>query len=111
MRARVESGEMATDDDRPPPTLVVVAFEDEALAWTSGLFVRRRLDRPVDIVVRTDADGGLETSDDESDETPRRDAGTIREKNHKPAFTFAEDVNDDEEGGMRSYRALVSGRG
>jgi hypothetical protein len=59
----------------------------------------------------TDADGGLETSDDESDETPRRGAGTIREKSHKPAFTFDEDVNDDEEGGMRSYRALVSGRG
>jgi hypothetical protein len=58
----------------------------------------------------TDADGGLETSDDESDETPRRGAGTIREKSHD-AFTFAEDVNDDEEGGMRSYRALVSGRG
>jgi hypothetical protein len=58
----------------------------------------------------TDADGGLETSDDESDETPRRDAGTIREKRHD-AFTFTEDVNDDEEGGMRSYRALVSGRG
>jgi hypothetical protein len=58
----------------------------------------------------TDADGGLETSDDESDETPRRGAGTIREKSHE-AFTFAEDVNDDEEGGMRSYRALVSGRG
>jgi hypothetical protein len=42
-----------------PPTLVVVAFEDEALAWTSGLFVRRRLMHPVDIVVRTDADGGF----------------------------------------------------
>ena len=26
-----------------PPTLVVVAFEDEALAWSSGLFVRNRL--------------------------------------------------------------------
>jgi hypothetical protein len=52
----------------------------------------------------------LETSDDESDETPRRDVGTIREKRHD-AFTFTEDVNDDEEGGMRSYRALVSGRG
>jgi hypothetical protein len=55
-------------------------------------------------------DAGLETSDDESDETPRRDTGTIREKSHD-AFTFTEDVNDDEEGGMRSYRALVSGRG
>jgi hypothetical protein len=42
-----------------PPSLVVVAFEDEALTWTSGLFVRRRLQRPVDIVVRTDADGGF----------------------------------------------------
>ncbi len=58
----------------------------------------------------TDADGGLETSDDESDETPRRGAGTIRER-YENALTFAEDVNDDEEGGMRSYRALVSGRG
>jgi hypothetical protein len=42
-----------------PPSLVVVAFEDEALTWTSGLFVRRRLRRPVDIVVRTDTDGGF----------------------------------------------------
>jgi hypothetical protein len=42
-----------------PPTLVVVAFEDESLAWTSGLFVRRRVTRAVDIVVRTDSDGGL----------------------------------------------------
>lgn len=42
-----------------PPTLVVAAFEDESLAWTSGLFVRRRATRPVDIVVRTDADGGF----------------------------------------------------
>jgi voltage-gated potassium channel Kch len=42
-----------------PPSLVIVAFEDEALAWTSGLFVRRRVTRPVDIVVRTDSDGGL----------------------------------------------------
>jgi hypothetical protein len=42
-----------------PPTLVVVAFEDEALAWTAGLFVRRRVTRPVDIVVRTDSDGGF----------------------------------------------------
>ena len=42
-----------------PPTLVIVAFEDESLAWTSGLFVRRRVTEPVDIVVRTDSDGGL----------------------------------------------------
>ena len=27
-----------------PPTLVVVAFEDESLAWSSGLFVRNRAD-------------------------------------------------------------------
>jgi len=59
----------------------------------------------------TDADGGTETSDDESDGTPRRDAGTIRQKGKGTAFTFAEDARDDEEGGMRSYRALVSGRG
>lgn len=42
-----------------PPTLVVAAFEDESLAWTSGLFVRRRVTRPVDIVVRTESDGGF----------------------------------------------------
>ncbi len=42
-----------------PPTLAVIAFEDENLAWTSALFVRRRVTRPVDIVVRTDADGGF----------------------------------------------------
>lgn len=42
-----------------PPTLVVSAFEDEALAWTTALFVRRRVTRPVDIVVRTDAEVGF----------------------------------------------------
>lgn len=42
-----------------PPTLVVAAFDDDALAWTSALFVRHRLRRAVDIVVRTDSDGGL----------------------------------------------------
>lgn len=41
------------------PTLVVVAFEDESMAWSSGLFIRRRLDWPVDIVVRTNSDGGF----------------------------------------------------
>ena len=42
-----------------PPTLVVAAFEDEGLAWTAGLFVRRRAARPVDIVVRTESEGGF----------------------------------------------------
>lgn len=42
-----------------PPTLVVVAFEDESSAWSSALFVRRRVDERVDIVVRTNSDGGL----------------------------------------------------
>lgn len=42
-----------------PATLVVAAFEDESLAWTSALFMRRRVTRPVDIVVRTDSDGGF----------------------------------------------------
>lgn len=42
-----------------PPSLVIVAFEDESAAWSSALFVRRRLDVPVDIVVRTNSDGGL----------------------------------------------------
>lgn len=42
-----------------PPSLVVIAFEDETKAWTSGLFVRRWLTRQTDIVVRTDSDGGL----------------------------------------------------
>lgn len=42
-----------------PPTLVVVAFEDESAAWSSGLFIKRRLDRRVDIVVRTNSDGGF----------------------------------------------------
>jgi hypothetical protein len=42
-----------------PPTLVVVAFEDESRAWSSGLFIRRRVVRPVDVVVRTNSDGGL----------------------------------------------------
>jgi len=42
-----------------PPTLVVVAFEDESVAWSSGLFIKRRLDLPVDVVVRTNSDGGF----------------------------------------------------
>ncbi len=42
-----------------PPSLVVVAFEDESSAWSSGLFMRRRLAGRVDIVVRTNSDGGL----------------------------------------------------
>ena len=56
-RNAVEQFEQSMIDQ--PPSLVVVAFEDEALTWTSGLFVRRRLRRPVDIVVRTDTDGGF----------------------------------------------------
>ncbi len=44
---------------RHAPTAVVVAFDDDALAWSSALFVRDRLPRPVDVVVRTDADGGF----------------------------------------------------
>jgi voltage-gated potassium channel Kch len=43
-----------------PPTLVVVAFEDESLALSSGLFLRSHVvDRNVDVVVRTETDGGL----------------------------------------------------
>ena len=42
-----------------PPTLVVAAFEDETLAWTAGLFVRRRVTRPVDVIVRTAQEGGF----------------------------------------------------
>lgn len=42
-----------------PPTLVAVAFEDESVAWSSGLFIKRRLDLPVDVVVRTNSDGGF----------------------------------------------------
>ena len=42
-----------------PPTLVVVAFENEALAWTAGMFIRRRVTRPVDVVVRTESEGGF----------------------------------------------------
>ncbi len=43
-----------------PPTLVIVAFEDESLAWSSGLFVRHRVpDAATTIVIRTDSDGGL----------------------------------------------------
>lgn len=41
------------------PTLIVVAFDDDTLAWSSALFVRRRLTAPVEIIVRTDADGGF----------------------------------------------------
>jgi hypothetical protein len=42
-----------------PPSLVIVAFEDEPLAWSSALFVRQRLTTDVEIVVRTESDGGL----------------------------------------------------
>ncbi len=43
-----------------PPSLVIVAFEDESLAWSSGLFVRNRVADPATtIVIRTDSDGGL----------------------------------------------------
>lgn len=43
-----------------PPSLVIVAFEDESLAWTSGLFVRNRLaNSAATIVIRTSSDGGL----------------------------------------------------
>ncbi len=42
-----------------PPSLVIVAFENDALAWTSSLFIRRRVPGSVDIVVRTDSDGGF----------------------------------------------------
>jgi hypothetical protein len=42
------------------PTLVVVAFEDESLALSSALFVRRLVRDPaVPVVVRTESDGGL----------------------------------------------------
>jgi hypothetical protein len=36
-----------------------VAFEDEALAWSSGLFVRNRVGPSSAIVIRTESDGGL----------------------------------------------------
>ena len=52
----------------------------------------------------TDAEGGFETSDDESDGTPRRDAA-----NDQDPGGFAE-LADDQEGGLHSYRALVTGR-
>ena len=55
----------------------------------------------------TDAEGGFETSEDESDETPRRDAA----RREAGARAFAENERDDDEGGLRSYRALVSGGG
>jgi voltage-gated potassium channel Kch len=43
-----------------PPTLVVVAFEDESLCWSSGLFVQQRLPPGgADVVVRTVSDGGF----------------------------------------------------
>ena len=38
---------------------MVVAFEDESLAWSSGLFVRNRLTPASAIVIRTESDGGL----------------------------------------------------
>ena len=52
----------------------------------------------------TDAEGGFETSDDESDGTPRRDAADDRDPGGFAEFA------DDQEGGLHSYRALVTGR-
>ena len=52
----------------------------------------------------TDAEGGFETSDDESDGTPRRHAADDQDSGG-----FAEFAND-QEGGLHSYRALVTGR-
>ena len=57
----------------------------------------------------TDAEAGFETSDDESDGTPRRDAA--RRDASSSAHAVDEDACDDDEGGLRSYRALVSGGG
>lgn len=43
-----------------PPSLVVVAFEDETLAWSTGLFIRPRLaESSATVVIRTESDGGL----------------------------------------------------
>lgn len=42
------------------PSLVVVAFEDETLAWSTGLFIHPRLgDSSATVVIRTESDGGL----------------------------------------------------
>lgn len=41
------------------PSLVVVAFDDDTLAWSSALFAQRRLGRAIEVVVRTDADSGF----------------------------------------------------
>lgn len=43
-----------------PPTLVVVAFDDESLCWSTGLFVQQRLvGGRADVVVRTVSDSGF----------------------------------------------------
>ena len=52
----------------------------------------------------TDAEGGFETSDDESDGTPRRHAADDQDSGGFAEFA------DDQEGGLHSYRALVTGR-
>ncbi|MEZ5117751.1 MAG: NAD-binding protein [Candidatus Nanopelagicales bacterium] len=45
-------------EDRP--TMVAVAFDDESLALSTGIFVHRTVDDPsVPVVVRTDADTGI----------------------------------------------------
>lgn len=65
--------EFEAELQRHPPTLVVVAFEDESLAWSSGLFVRHRISNPsTEIVIRTASDGGLAALIGEADvETAR----------------------------------------
>lgn len=42
-----------------PPTLVVSAFENQALAWSAGLVLQQMVGDPTPIVVRTESDGGL----------------------------------------------------
>ena len=61
-----------------PPSLVVVAFEDESLAWSSGLFVRHRLTDPTTtIVIRTQSDGGLAALIDVADAGSTRAARLV----------------------------------
>jgi len=68
--------EFETCLQRHPPSLVIVAFDDESLAWSSGLFVRNRIsDQRATIVIRTESDGGLaalvDVADGESKQAAR----------------------------------------
>ena len=93
-----------------PPTLVVVAFEDEALAWSSGLFVRNRVTASSAIVIRTESDGGLTGLLDATVSAPSEPAASLPALSTFPVLTKTVSL-DLIDGGVREQiaRALHEG--